>query len=60
MRTFDQFRGRDQSEVCLPELDLAMLALLMTVTPTTFSNLISSIRIGVEIVFLFKDFNLLT
>ena len=37
-----------------------MLALLMTVTPTTFSNLISSIRIGVEIVFLFKDFNLLT
>ena len=53
-------KGEFSQEFYLPELDLAMLALLMTVTPTTFSNLISSIRIGVEIVFLFKDFNLLT
>ena len=52
---------RVQLEVCLPELDLAKLALLPTVTPTTFSNWISSLRTGgVEVVFLFKDFNLLT
>ena len=57
-------RGEDSSEsdvLILPELDLDRLALLMTVTPTTFSSWISSLGVGVaEMVFLFRDFNLLT
>ena len=46
----------------LPELDVAMLALLMTVTPNTFSSLTSSVggRTPPNVVFLFTDFNRLT